>query len=93
MQSAAPSYPCTLCLRRLAFVGISASRAAALLTACQHDLHTGRPCCVQWLLGLLGSHHVTVFELSTPTLQEYSGGYWESRAKGQWEGCRDIFGE
>lgn len=34
VQSAAPSCPCTLCLRRLVFVGgISASHAAALLTA------------------------------------------------------------
>ena len=23
---------------------------------------------------------------------EYSGGYWESRDKGKFEGCRDIFG-
>jgi hypothetical protein len=26
-------------------------------------------------------------------LQEYHGGYWESRDKRQWDGCRDIFGE
>lgn len=25
-------------------------------------------------------------------LQAYKGGYWESRAKGRWDGCRDIFG-
>lgn len=24
---------------------------------------------------------------------EYSGGYWEKRAAGDWSGCRDIFGE
>lgn len=28
-----------------------------------------------------------------PSLQEYHGGYWESRSSRQWEGCRDIFGE
>jgi hypothetical protein len=23
----------------------------------------------------------------------YKGGYWETREKGRWDGCLDIFGE
>lgn len=29
---------------------------------------------------------------STDTYR-YSGGYWEAREQGKWEGCPDIFGQ